>query len=238
MVIASIGLYVYTKNMTRGILLVGNESSLSVAMATEAAKKVEQFAAAFIPNRLADPTGEKFLPAAESLIPLSWNPGSPVSARTLLLAAENRLEHIHEAILICAPPSIRKPPGELTSSEIEIMVNDHIKGWFFLVKELAAIFRLRQTGTLALVLSELDAGGGKDETLDILRSSASAAFRAFAQSILTVSQDEPFQIMGFSAAAAADTGAFAAFVFKLLEEGGKRNNGKWHKFGKLGFFGR
>jgi hypothetical protein len=224
--------------MTRGILLAGNESSLSVAIAMEAVKRVERVAAAFIPNRLVDQPRDKPLPVTESLIPLAWNPGSPVSARTLILAAENRLEQIHEAILICAPPPIRKSPGELTSSEIEIMVNDHIKGWFFLVKELIALFRLRQGGTLILVLSELDAGGGKDEALDMLGPSAVASFRSFAQSILATAPHEPFQIMGCSSSGTSDTAAFAGFVFKLLEEGGKRNNGKWHKFGKLGLFGR
>ncbi|MDR2536543.1 MAG: hypothetical protein LBD29_10995 [Treponema sp.] len=224
--------------MTRGILLAGNESSLSVAIATEAAKRVEQFAAAFIPNRFAASGGEKNLSYGESFIPLSWNPGSPVSARTLILAAENRLEQIHEAILVCAPPSIRKSPGDLTSSEIEMMINEHIKGWFFLVKELIAIFRLRQAGTLGLVLSELEPGNGKDESPDILGPSASASFRVFAQNIIACSQHEPFQVMGFSAPAAADNNAFGSFVFKLLEEGGKRNTGKWHKFGRGLLFGR
>jgi NAD(P)-dependent dehydrogenase (short-subunit alcohol dehydrogenase family) len=223
--------------MTRGILLAGNESSLSVAIATEAAKRVEQFVATFIPNRFTDPAGEKTLPAGDSLIPLSWNPGSPVSARTLILAAENRLEQIHEAILICAPPALRKPPADLTSSEIELMINDHIKGWFFLVKELSAVFKLRQSGTLAFALSELEGGNGKDEPPDILGPSVVASFRAFVQSVLAGSQNEPFQVMGFSAPAGADVNGFGTFVFKTLDEGGKRNNGKWHKFGR-GFFGR
>jgi hypothetical protein len=41
--------------MTRGILIVGMESSLSEAVAAEAEKRVEQYAAAFIPNRLSNP---------------------------------------------------------------------------------------------------------------------------------------------------------------------------------------
>ncbi|MDR2797256.1 MAG: hypothetical protein LBB80_02835 [Treponema sp.] len=225
--------------MTRGILLAGNESSLSAAVAVEAAKRVEYFAAAFIPNRLADPVEAKTLPAAESLIPLHWNPGSPVSARTLILAAENRLEHINEALLICVPPSVRKHPGELVAPEIEIMVNDHIKGWFFLVKELTALFRVKKTGTLALVLSELDPGGGKDEAPDLMGISAVESFRAFTQGLLNSSLEEPFRILGFSASESSNTVEFAAFIFKFLEEGGKRNNGKWLRFGKgRGLFSR
>lgn len=222
--------------MTRGILLAGNEAPVSAAIAAEAAKRVEQFAGAFIPHRFTDPAEEKALPAGDSLIPLSWNPGSPVSARTLMLAAENRLEQIHEAILICAPPSIRKSPDALTSSEIEVMINDHIKGWFYLVKEVTALFTVRQAGTLALVLSEVDAGTAK-ESPDLLGPAAAASFRAFAQTIIAGAQNAPFQVMGFSAPPTADPNAFAGFVFKTLEEGAKRNNAKWHKFGRS-FFGR
>lgn len=228
---------VYTENMSRGILLAGNESSLSIALAMEAAKRVESFTAAFIPHRLGDQTGNKFLPLTESLIPLAWNPGSPVSARTLILAAENRLEQIHEAILVCAPPPLRKSPGELSASDIEIMVNDHIKGWFFLVKELVSLFRMRQGGTLVLALSEFESVGGKNEAPDMLGPSAVASFRAFAQGVLAAASHEPFQIIGCSSAG-TDHAAFAGFIFKLLEEGGKRNTGKWHKFGKMGLFGR
>ncbi|MDR1301812.1 MAG: hypothetical protein LBK43_05000 [Treponema sp.] len=225
--------------MTRGILLAGNESSLSDAVAVEAAKRVEYFAAAFIPNRLMAPVETKTFSATDSLIPLHWNPGSPVSARTLILAAENRLEHINDALLICAPPSVRKHPGELVATEIEIMVNDHIKGWFFLVKELTALFRIKKTGTLALVLSELNPGGGKDEAPDLIGASAVESFRAFTQGLLSSSLEEPFRILGFSAPESSNTTEFAAFIFKFLEEGGKRSNGKWLKFGKgRGLFSR
>jgi hypothetical protein len=221
--------------MTRGILIAGNESALTAAIEAEAAKRVEHFASALIPNRLTALVDNKNPPMDARLV-LSWNPGSPVSARTLILAAENRLEHINEAILVCAPPAVHKHPGDLISTDIEIMVNDHIKGWFFLVKELAVAFKARKAGTLALVLSDMESGNG---TPDLLGASAAASFWAFTQGLLASAAAEPFQIMGFSTAnGSTDDAGFAGFIFKLLEEGGKRNNGKWHKFGKLGFFGR
>ena len=207
-----------------------------VAAAAEAAKRFERCAAAFIPNRFSNPAGEKPFSTPDPLIPLPWNPGSPVSARTLILAAENRLQRVQEAVLFCAPPAIRKAPEDLTSSEIEIMANDHIKGWFFLVKELSAVFRPRGEGSLGLALSERDGTGGKDEPPDMLGQAVAASFRAFAQSLLAVSHKEPFYIMGFSAPPGADNGAFASFIFKTLEE--EKNNGKWHKFSKPGLFKR
>ncbi|MDR3160755.1 MAG: hypothetical protein LBU28_03985 [Spirochaetaceae bacterium] len=220
--------------MTRGILLAGTESPLSAAIAAEAAKRVESFAAAFIPNRFSHPGGTG--PSAlKGHIPLAWNPGSPISARALALAAENRMAHIDEAVLICVPPGLYRPPEELSSTDIETLVNDYIKGWFFLSRELIGRFKARQAGVLTLVLSEPSVRG-KDEPVDVAGGAVAAAFRALAQSLLAASAGKPYQVLGFSGS--GEPASFAAFIFKILEEGGKRNGGKWHKFGKIGLFGR
>ena len=169
--------------MTRGIFIAGNESALSRAIEAETVKRVEQFAAALIPNRLAGAPKNSASPN-EKRLTLDWNPSSPISARTLVIAAENRLEHIDEAILICSPPSIRSTAAELPLTDVEIMINDHIKGWFFLVKELAAVFTSRGHGTLALVYPDI-ASVAKDDAADILGPSALASFRALTQGLLT-----------------------------------------------------
>ncbi|MDR0688647.1 MAG: hypothetical protein LBG08_00060 [Spirochaetaceae bacterium] len=224
--------------MTRGILIAGTESSLSAAIAVEAARRVETFAGAFIPNRLSESGGGGVNDTVtKALIPLIWNPGSPISARSLTLAAENRLERIHEAILVCAPPSMYRRPEELISSDIDTIVNDYIKGWFFLVKELTARFKIHKSGTLVLVLSEIS-GGGKADSVDLAGPPVAASFRALAQGVQAASIGEPYDILTFSSSEAGEDPAFAAFVFKTMEENNKRNTGKWHKFGKLGLFGR
>ncbi|GHV75304.1 hypothetical protein AGMMS49942_01250 [Spirochaetia bacterium] len=219
--------------MTRGILIAGNESTLSAALALEAGKRVERFCAAFVPNHL-----QTTPPAAnrQGPIPLAWNPGSPVSARTLALAAENQLGQITEAILICTPPAVRKNAADLNPANIEIIVNDYIKGWFFLVKELASVFKARKAGALALVLADTSGGGGRDDP-DLIGPSVAASFHAFAQALMASSQTEPYDVYGFAVPTGDDTNA-GAFVFKTLEDS-KRNAGKWHKFGsRLPFLGR
>ncbi|MDR1971515.1 MAG: hypothetical protein LBQ46_06300 [Treponema sp.] len=230
--------------MTRGILIVGNDSLLCAAIAAQAAKRVEHFAQALLPNRLSEqsrgsiPKGT--YPPQESgdpgsaVIPLVWNPGSPISARTLVLSAEHQLERIDEAILVCAPPSLRRPVAELLPLDIEILVNDHIKGWFFLARELAGIFRARRAGTLALVVPDM--GSGRDDQADLLGVPAAAAFRALAQGLLASSAAEPYLALGFSSQEAGEDENFAAYVFKLVDEANKRSSGKWHKYGRLNFF--
>ncbi|MDR1444034.1 MAG: hypothetical protein LBI94_04075 [Treponema sp.] len=226
--------------MTRGILIVGNDSLLCAAVAAQAAKRVERFAQVLLPNRLSEQTriSHRDLPSSgefgQAVIPLAWNPGSPISARTLVLSAVHQLEHIDEAVLICNPPSFRRPAAELLPLDIEILVNDHIKGWFFLVRELALIFRARRSGVLALVAP--DSPAGRDDQADLLGLSAAAAFRAFTQGLLASSLAEPYITLGFSSRETGEDDNFAAYIFRLIDQPGKRHSGKWHKYGRLNFF--
>ncbi|MDR1618925.1 MAG: hypothetical protein LBS06_07775 [Treponema sp.] len=238
--------------MTRGILIAGNESSLLAAIGAEAAKRVDRYAEASVPNRLsgapsAVPPPPRSTEGGASFdgkgssgprIGVEWNTGSPLSARTVVLAAENRLARINEAILVCTPPPVRRKMAELKPVDMEIMVNDHIRGWFYLARELASVFRARQAGTLALVYSGIASGGGKDETVDLLGPAAAAAFRAFTQSLLAASHQESYLTMGFSSSEPGEEKNFAAFIFKLLDEGNRKNNGRLHKFGRFNLFGR
>jgi hypothetical protein len=247
--------------MTRGILIAGNESALLGAVEAETAGRVERYALALIPDRFSGETppakadigvseadvsdGSENVSSERPHILLDWNPGSPVSARTLVLAAENRLGRVDGAVLVCDPPSVRCAASDLGLADVEILVNDHIKGWFFLVKELAAVFKARGEGTLALVYPEggLAVGSrragsetGRRADSDLLVPAALAAFRSLAGGLLTAAFDEPYTTLGFSGASAGDEAGFAAFILKNLEEGNRRNNGKLHKYGKLGFF--
>jgi hypothetical protein len=236
---------VYNGPMTRGILIAGNESSLLDALCGEAAKRVEKFALAPIPNRFIPPGPRNVprppLPGGErSGEVLAWNPGSSISARTLVVGAENRLGQINEAVLVCSPPAVYRLPENLAPGEVEILAGDQIKGWFFLVRELALMFRAGRGGTLALVVPEI-APGLKDGPPDLLGPPAAAAFRAFAQGVLASPAEGNFLILGFTASGASlaeEEAAFAGYVFKTMEEGNRRNSGKWNKFSKFNLLNR
>jgi hypothetical protein len=228
--------------MTRGILIAGNESALTSAIELEAVRRVERYALALLPDRLSGDTAKIGLQSqfsagsAEKRVSLDWNPGSPISARTLVLAAENRVEQVNEAILVCDPPSVRTAAADLSMVNVEVMVNDYIKGWLFLIKELAILFRTHGGGVLALVYPETAGIGGKDDAADLLGSTALAAFRALTRSLLAAALSEPYLTLGFSGIEAGDDAGFAAYIFKQLDEGNRRSNGKLHKYGKIGLF--
>jgi hypothetical protein len=221
--------------MTRGIFIAGNESSLCRAIEAETVNRVEQFAAALIPNRLSG-SPKNPPPENEKRLSLDWNPSSPISARTVVLAAENRLEHIDEAILVCSPPSIRCGAAKLPLADVEITINDHIKGWFFLVKELAVVFSSRKRGTLALVYPDFPLYSGKDDSADVLGPAALASFRALTNGLLHAAAGEPYITVGFSFSDSGNEAAFASYIYKTIDDITKRSCGKLHKFGKFNFF--
>jgi len=222
--------------MTRGILIAGNESSLFSAIAAETANRVESYATAVIPNRFPQRDGGQPLKAdiQGGVISLSWNPASPISARTILLAAENRLGKISDCILVCSPPAVYRPPDSLVPEEIEILVDDQIKGWFFLIRELIMYFRRAASGSVSFVA--LETRGGKNIHSDLLGASAAACFANYAGAVLASSANEPFLTMGFSGPETSEKGQFASWLFKAIDESSKRNSGRWHKFSKLPFF--
>jgi len=232
--------------MTRGILIAGNESPLFSALCAEAAKRVEKYAVTFIPwdqppgntrNAPADrQPAAGAQTAANRRIILEWNPASPVSAKALVLSAVNAMKHIDDAILVCVPPVCRKNVEDFSAEEINRFIDCNVKGWFFLVRELAAAFKARGKGTLSLALQESSANSGGDIP-DLPGPAASSAFHSFAQGILLSSFNASYDVMGFSSSEPGEENAFAAFVFKIMEEE-KRNSGKWHKYGKIGLFGR
>jgi hypothetical protein len=222
--------------MSGGILIAGDESALLTAMEAEAARH-GQYAVASVPNRFSDADAVPLLPAStDARIPLDWNPCSPISARTLVMAAENRLERIGPAILVCAPPAVFRTAANISFADVEVLVNDHVKGWFFLVKELAARYKSRGEGTLALVFHDDNEASSADASVDFLGSAAQAAFRSIVRSILSVSSNESFSAMGFAGNEAGDEAGFAAFVFKQLEEKNRKGNGRIHKYKKRSFF--
>jgi hypothetical protein len=214
----------------RGIVIAGNESALLNAVETEAARRAGQYALAVLPNRF---SGDKANTSAapSGRLPLDWNPGSPISARTLVLAAENRLVRVDEAILVCDPPFACRSIDGLSLADVEVLANDHVKSWYFLVKELAAVFKTRGAGIIALVYPEM-----RDEAADLLGSTAVAVFRSLSRSFIAGAANEPYFAAGFSGGETGDEAGFASFIFKHLDEKNRRNNGKIFKYGKLALF--
>jgi len=220
--------------MSRGILLAGNESTLFSSVAAETEKKNEHYLTAVIPALNTKDSAEKGTEVfGNKGIPLAWNPGSPVSCRSMIIAAENRIEKITDALLVCSPPPMYRRIGDVLPFDIETFINKEIKGWYLLVRELSLVFRKNGGGTLALIVPESLPPGGKESAADLLGAPAASAFRTFANGLPSAA--EPFSILGFTTDINQDAD-FAAWIYKIIYENNKKNSGKWHKFGKFTLF--
>jgi len=231
--------------MTQGVLVAGNDSTLLSVLEVEIARRVKHYALATIPNRFSGIGGGSYDTAIafnatveKARIPLDWNPGSPISARTLVLSAENRLQKkIDEAILVCSPPSVPCASADLRPVDIEVLANDQIKSWLFLTKELTSSFKAIGQGTLVFVFPETGLAGGKNSsTADILGSAALASFRSLVNSVLANAPGEPYFAQGFTGGEAGDETNFVSFIFRQLDDTRRKANGKLHKHGRTGFF--
>ncbi len=229
--------------MTRGILVIGNASTLSTAIVAEALKRVQSVATAIVPGE--GPAVIKESKTSSPVpkngeIPLHWNPVSPVSARSLVVAAENRLGSIDEAIVLCTPSGLRKRLVELTVSDIDSLVDRQFKSWFYLIRELDNYFRQRKSGIFSLVCTDYSVTGTPEEVPDLFTPAFTAGIRTFIQSLIQSSGTSSYRTLGFLSTEADDEAGFAAYILKTLDEApsSKRETNRLYKYGKLSLFNR
>lgn len=226
--------------MGRRILVAGNASAVFAAVETEVAARAETYAVAFIPNRFSlgvQNAWQNAIPgnaASGKRLQLEWNPGSPVSARTLLLAGENRLGSIDEVIFVCCPPALPCAVCDLKPADIEVLAGDHVKSWIFLARELDLYFKTKGAGRRSLALVYQETGNAQD----IPNSVALASFRSLTAALLAdaPAHENGYTVQGFYSGETGKESAFAAFVFKHLDDEKRRRNGKLHRHGKFVFF--
>ncbi|MDR1788055.1 MAG: hypothetical protein LBR16_06365 [Treponema sp.] len=220
--------------MTRGILIAGNDSPLLNALGAEAGNRVDQYAAALLPGG-----GGAAKHSDRKRAALPWSLGSPISTRTLIVSAENRLSQINEAIFVCAPPSLCKSPGDLELRDIEAIVNEQIKAWLWLIREQFLYFSRQGAGTLAFVAPEpAPQKQRKGGSADLLGPTAAAAFRAFASGVLASPRDDALKVLGFTVKDALlkdNEARIAAWIFKAMEETSPKHGGVWRRYSKFSF---
>ncbi|MDR1148749.1 MAG: hypothetical protein LBK66_08970 [Spirochaetaceae bacterium] len=203
------------------LLIAGAGRELVSALAGQAVKRGAKTALSLIPSQ----NGAQRL--ADGLELLDWNPGSPISARSLVLAAGNRIGVLTGGIIVCAAPD-NADAADFSPVGIDFIVNNHIKSYMFLARELIRHFRAAQSGTLALVLLE-------EPSSSLLAGPVFSAFKSFAGNLLTNLNTEYFRAAAFvcEEKIPPPMNEFAAYILKTLSENKKLDGGRWFKFTKL-----
>jgi hypothetical protein len=183
------------------------------------------------PAAPADGSGGNKAPKKTNLYYIAWNPRSPLSARTVVTETLNNIETIDEAIVAFFADTGKKEFHDMSFADMEKAVDDSIKSYFFLVKEIFAALQRQKTGALCFAHHD-----GGVEVLPPPQAAASAAFRSFASSLFAQYQNEPFTLYGYYSSS-SETRAFARFLSELAGKRTEKTAKRWIKFsGKPGFF--
>jgi hypothetical protein len=207
--------------MNGPFLIAGSGAELITALSTQAEKYGVVSVRAVIPNRnIRDDTTDKRSPM------LDWNPGSAVSTRGLVVAAENRLGTLGGGIIVCAGLH-NVAEYDFSPTGIDFLVDNHVKSYMFLAYELARYFHAAQSGTLAMVMLE-------DTDSRLLTDPAFSAFKSFSTRLLE-HQSEHIRTAAFSCKETppAPVNEFASYVIKILFKGEKFEGRRWFKFTRL-----
>ena len=208
------------------MLIAGSGPELVSALADEAGRRGIKTALSLIPGN-SDPRRLVSGAAIERAAPLDWNPCSPISARSLILAAENKNGPVGSGIIVCAAANSAEMRA-FSPAGIDFVVNNHIKSYMFLTNELTRSFRARHNGTLAFVLLEGPSPG-------ILAAPVFSAFKSFSDSMLAQSNPEYLSTLAFSYKEKniPKINEYAAYIFKIIEENKKKDRARWFRFTKL-----
>ena len=172
-------------------------------------------------------TGAK---ANKNLHYMAWNLRSPLSARSIVMDAFNTLGSVDEALVVFSADTGKKEFHEMSFADMEKALDESIKSFFFLGKEIFSAFQRQKRGALSFALHD-----GGVEVLPPPQAAACAAFRAFASSLFAQYQNEAFGLYGYYSSE-AQTRAFARFL-STSEGRTEKAARRWLRFsGKPGLF--
>lgn len=213
--------------MGKTFLIAGTWAAVTMELIQGALSRKERVVAALDPGTEQPPIEPDW---EKNLRYLPWNRRSPISAKTFVLSGANSFERIDEALLVYAPGEGSRVIHETPLAEIEETIDENLKGFFFLLKELFSLFEKQKSGTVSLVFYDRGV-----EMLPPLEAASAGAFRAIVPALQYNYQNEGFMIRGFHSAVDQPK-EFAQYILGFAERT-EKTAGRWIKYsGKAGFF--
>ncbi|MFW5688533.1 MAG: hypothetical protein ACOCWX_01190 [Spirochaetota bacterium] len=171
---------------------------------------------------------------AENISTVSWNRRSALSARSVVLHAQNLYGRLDEAVVVFSPVRESVPFHESSIVSIENRTDAEVKGYLFLIREIVAMFQKQRSGRLLLALQEPD-----DELRPPLEAISLGSFVGAAESLVGYYRNEPLEIR-LCSSRSSDTPGYAGFIADALEAPRpRRPKNHWLRFGaRGGFFNR
>ena len=209
------------KIMDKSIFITPGDTALGAALAKDA--DIDGYGVASTSKNAVPDEKEEQFP-----LEISWNGRSLVSARKAVLTCLNAFERIDTAIIIHESRQEELPVHELTPVAIEEYIDLEIKSTFYMVREILACFVRQQSGILALVDYVPE-----EYTLLPLCAASTAAFRAAADSLSTLYQNENIAINGFESTHIPPE-RYSRFILQSIAGKAGETSGKWYRCGPTG----
>ena len=154
-----------------------------------------------------------------------WRRASPISARNMMLKAQNTLGEMNDFIVLGNPVSLPSGFHDLKVDVLDRDIDEWVKGNLFLLRDILVHCMDREQSNVSLVclIHEIS-----DSPLsDTIRRS----FLGLAHALLGVYGGGAFNIQAFESAADL-TEEFALYIFRTLTERSGRAAGKWMRYQK------
>lgn len=155
-----------------------------------------------------------------------WSRRSLLSARSMLLSVDRDSQGFFRAILVCAPEGINTPLHQIESALIERSVDEALKGYLFVLKELLSYFVRRGEGDLTVIWYD----GGAD-VLPPFDAAIAAAIQGLVRSLVTFYEEEPVVIRGLYASE-SDSRAVARWAAEQILDKTAKSAGRTQKYGQ------
>ena len=164
----------------------------------------------------------------------SWNRRSALSARTLVLHAQNLFGSVDEAIVFFSPIRETVPFHESSIVSIENRTDAEVKGFLFLLREIASAFQKQSAGRLTIAVNDLDR-----ETRSPLEAMSIASFVAAAESLFRYYDGEQISVRLAALRPDSEPEGFPGHVLELADATDPRKVRGWNSYPqRSGLFGR
>ena len=172
-------------------------------------------------SRITSETG----PDAEtSLVTGIWRRASPISARNMVLKAQNSFDDLNNFIVIGNPIPSSSGFDDFKVDALDRDIDNWVKGNLFLLRDILAFCLNRKEARISLICLH---HGGESPISDVIRR----GFSGLARSLLRIYDEGAFSIQVFESVANLSN-EFALYIFRTLTERGERAAGKWLRYQK------
>ncbi len=167
--------------------------------------------------------------AVESAATITWNRRSALSARSVVLHAQNLYGRLDEAVIVFAPVRESVPFHESSIVSIENRTDAEVKGYLFMIREIVAQFQKQRSGRLVLAVQETES-----EVRSPLEAMSLGGFISAAEALQQFYRNEPLEIR-LCYSRSDDHPGYAAFILDALDAPvPRRSRTEWLRYAARG----